>query len=135
MSPQEAPNSNLVEIDQVTFGYETRPILRGISLAIPRRAVVAIMGGSGCGKTTTLRLIGGALRPQSGEVRVDGEVVSRMSSSELYRMRRRMGMLFQFGALFTDLSAFENVAFPLREHTDLPEPAIAARALPAAHAL
>ena len=125
VSSQEASKTeNLVEIDNVTFGYESRPILRGISLVIPRGKVVAIMGGSGCGKTTTLRLIGGALRPQRGEVRVAGLAVSRMSSRELYDMRRRMGMLFQFGALFTDLTAFENVAFPLREHTSLPEPLI-----------
>jgi phospholipid/cholesterol/gamma-HCH transport system ATP-binding protein len=136
VSSQEASNNgNLVEIDEVTFGYETRPILRGISLAIPRRKVVAIMGGSGCGKTTTLRLIGGALRPQSGEVRVAGRVVNRMTSAELYRMRRSMGMLFQFGALFTDLSAFENVAFPLREHTALPEPVIRDLAMMKLHAV
>jgi phospholipid/cholesterol/gamma-HCH transport system ATP-binding protein len=87
----------------------------------PRRKVVAVMGGSGCGKTTVLRLIGGQIRPQQGSVTVDGEVVHQLDTDNLYRLRRKMGMLFQFGALFTDLSVFDNVAFPLREHTDLPE--------------
>ena len=112
---------NLVELDRVTFGYDQRVILRGISLQVPRGRVVAIMGGSGCGKTTTLRMIGGALRPSDGDVRVAGQVVNRLSSEGLYALRRKTGMLFQFGALFTDMSVFENVAFPLREHTTLPE--------------
>ncbi|NWG31138.1 MAG: ABC transporter ATP-binding protein [Rhodocyclaceae bacterium] len=90
-------------------------------MTIPRGAVVAIMGLSGCGKTTTLRLIGGQLKPTSGEVRVAGQVVHELDDAGLYALRRRMGMLFQFGALFTDLSVFDNVAFQLREHTDLPE--------------
>ena len=113
---------NLVEIDGVTFGYDRRAILRDIDMVVPRGKLVAIMGLSGCGKTTTLRLIGGALRPDKGEVRVDGKAVGRMSADELYRMRRRMGMLYQFGALFTDISAFENVAFQVREHTQLRGP-------------
>jgi phospholipid/cholesterol/gamma-HCH transport system ATP-binding protein len=117
-------SDNLVEIDAVTFGYDERVILRGITLHVPRGRVVAIMGGSGCGKTTTLRMIGGALRPDGGEVRVAGQVVNRLSTGELYALRRRTGMLFQFGALFTDMSVFENVAFPLREHTELAEPLI-----------
>jgi phospholipid/cholesterol/gamma-HCH transport system ATP-binding protein len=83
--------------------------------------VVAIMGGSGCGKTTLLRLIGGQLKPSKGAVRVDGKVVHELETEALYELRRKMGMLFQFGALFTDLTVFENVAFQLREHTDLPE--------------
>jgi len=116
------PSSNMVEVDGVTFGYDSRRlILRDISLAIPRGSIVAIMGGSGCGKTTTLRLIGGELRPSHGEVRVDGQSVSTMSTDELYTLRRKMGMLFQFGALFTDMSAYENVAFPFKEQTRLPE--------------
>ena len=90
-------------------------------MAFPRGKVIAVMGGSGSGKTTILRLIGGQLKPQEGEVRVDGQVVHTLATPELYRMRRNMGMLFQHGALFTDLTVFENVAFPLREHTDLPE--------------
>ena len=112
---------NLVEVDHVTFGYDRRDVLKGISLVVPRGRVVAIMGGSGCGKTTTFRLIGGELRPRSGEVRVAGRIVNRLSTQELFELRRKTGMLFQFGALFTDLSVFENVAFPMREHTNLPE--------------
>src|SRR5205807_8009211 len=81
----------------------------------------AIMGGSGCGKTTILRLIGGALKAQAGKVTVAGQDVAQLDRDALYALRRRIGMLFQFGALFTDMSVFENVAFPLREHTDLPE--------------
>jgi phospholipid/cholesterol/gamma-HCH transport system ATP-binding protein len=113
--------SPLVQISDLSFSYDSRPILTGINLSIPRGKVVAIMGSSGCGKTTTLRLIGGQLRPTSGEVRVDGKVVHALDGAGLYAMRRRMGMLFQFGALFTDMSVYDNVAFQMREHTDLPE--------------
>ena len=112
---------NLVEIDAVNFGYGRRPILEGISMRVPRGKVVAIMGGSGCGKTTLLRLIGGQLRPSTGTVRVAGRDIQSLDREGLYAMRRRMSMLFQFGALFTDLSVFDNVAFPLREHASLPE--------------
>ena len=115
------PSANLVEVDDVSFGYNATPVLAGVSLAIPPGKVVAIMGGSGSGKTTLLRLIGGALRPARGEIRVFGHALTRVRTRELYELRRRMGMLFQFGALFTDLSAFENVAFPMREHGRLPE--------------
>ena len=111
---------NLVEFSRVEFSYDRRPILRGVDMAFPRGKVVAIMGGSGTGKTTVLRLIGGQLKANAGEVRVDSESVSAMSHARLYAIRRKMGMLFQFGALFTDLSVFDNVAFPLREHTNLP---------------
>ena len=114
-------NDILVDIQDLHFSYGDRPLLQGINMRIPRGKVVAIMGGSGCGKTTLLRCIGGQLRPTAGSVRLGDDVVSKMSESELYRLRRQMGMLLQFGALFTDLSVFENVAFPLREHTDLPE--------------
>jgi phospholipid/cholesterol/gamma-HCH transport system ATP-binding protein len=111
-----------VELDGVTFGYDRRrPVLKGIDMKIPRGKVVAIMGGSGSGKTTILRLIGGQLRPQAGKVIVAGQSVPDLDREGLYALRRRLGMLFQFGALFTDLSVFENIAFPLREHTDLPE--------------
>ena len=117
--------ANLVEIEKVIFGYDhTRTILKGINMKVPRGKVVAIMGGSGCGKTTLLRLIGGSLRPSQGEVRVDGLTVSRLPHDALFAMRRKMGMLFQFGALFTDMSVFDNVAFQMREHTPLPEPMI-----------
>lgn len=115
---------NLVEIKDLDFAYEDRPILKGISLSIPRGKVVAMMGGSGCGKTTLLRLIGGQLRPSRGEILVDGQSVPALNNNELYAMRRRMGMLFQFGALFTDISVFDNVAYQMREHTDLPEEVI-----------
>jgi phospholipid/cholesterol/gamma-HCH transport system ATP-binding protein len=115
------PADNLVEIDDVSFAYDRRPVLERISMRFPRGKVIAIMGSSGCGKTTTLRLIGGQIRPTRGAVRVNGEVVHEMDREALYAMRRRMSMLFQFGALFTDLSVFDNVAFPLREHADLPE--------------
>jgi phospholipid/cholesterol/gamma-HCH transport system ATP-binding protein len=111
----------LVRITGVNFAYDDRPILGGIDMEIPRGKLVAIMGNSGCGKTTLLRLIGGQLKPTSGEILVDGQSVPRMTHGELYAMRRRMGMLFQFGALFTDISVFDNVAYLMREHTDLPE--------------
>jgi phospholipid/cholesterol/gamma-HCH transport system ATP-binding protein len=114
-------DDNLVEIKDLDFAYDDRPILKGISMQIPRGKVVAIMGGSGCGKTTLLRLIGGQLKPSRGEVLVDGLSVPKLRHDELYDLRRRMGMLFQFGALFTDISVFDNVAYQMREHTDLPE--------------
>ena len=112
----------LIEVDHVTFGYDaTRTIIDDISLDFPRGKVTSIIGGSGCGKTTLLRLIGGSIAPTRGEVRFDGEVVDATDRERIFRLRRRLGMLFQFGALFTDLSVFDNVAFPLREHADLPE--------------
>jgi phospholipid/cholesterol/gamma-HCH transport system ATP-binding protein len=111
-----------IEIDHVTFGYDSsRTILSDISLKFPRGKVTAILGGSGCGKTTLMRLIGGVHAADKGRVVFDGEVVNTRDSEQLYRLRRRLGMLFQFGALFTDLTVFENVAFPMREHTTLPE--------------
>jgi phospholipid/cholesterol/gamma-HCH transport system ATP-binding protein len=119
--PSRVTGSPLVEIDAVRFGYGRDPVLKGISMRIPRGKIVAIMGGSGCGKTTLLRLVSGQLRPSAGAVRLAGEVVHELDRDGLYRMRRRMSMLFQFGALFTDLSVYDNVAFPLREHTDLSE--------------
>ena len=112
---------NLVEIRDLQFGYGERSILSGLNMDFPRGKVVAVMGGSGSGKTTILRLIGGQLRQQAGTVSVDGQLVHTLSISDLYLLRRKMGMLFQHGALFTDLSVFENVAFPLREHTRLPD--------------
>ncbi len=117
-----ARTAPLIEIDRVTFGYDaSRTILNDVSLNFARGKVTAILGGSGCGKTTLLRLIGGSARPSSGEVRFDGAVVDARDKEQIYALRRRLGMLFQFGALFTDLSVFDNVAFPLREQTDLPE--------------
>lgn len=111
----------LVELRDLRFGYGERVILDGISLTIPRGKVTALMGASGGGKTTVMRLIGGQYRAQAGSLTFDGQEVAALSAAELYAVRRRMGMLFQFGALFTDLSVFDNVAFPLREHTDLSE--------------
>jgi phospholipid/cholesterol/gamma-HCH transport system ATP-binding protein len=117
----DAHSDYAVELEGVTFAYDRRPVLTGITMAVPRGGVVGIMGGSGCGKTTILRLIGGELKPKSGRVLVAGQSVPDLDREDLYVMRRKLGMLFQFGALFTDMSVYENVAFALREHTDLPE--------------
>ena len=118
-----APNTNssLVELRNLTFGYGERTILSDVSLSVPRGKVTALMGASGGGKTTILRLIGGQNRAQSGQMLFDGKDVTLMDQTQIYAARRRMGMLFQFGALFADLNVFDNVAFPLREHTNLPE--------------
>jgi phospholipid/cholesterol/gamma-HCH transport system ATP-binding protein len=116
---------NFIEIENVTFGYDaSRTILNDVTMNFPRGKLTAILGGSGCGKTTVLRIIGGVYGVNKGQVRFDGEAVDCRNKEQLYRMRRRLGMLFQFGALFTDLTVFENVAFPLREMTTLPEPMI-----------
>jgi phospholipid/cholesterol/gamma-HCH transport system ATP-binding protein len=118
---QSASDHALVRLEGVRFAYGDRTILDGVDLTVRRGQVVAIMGGSGCGKTTLLRLIGGQLRAAGGAVEVDGQELGGLGGEQMYALRRRMGMLFQFGALFTDMSVFDNVAFPLREHTDLPE--------------
>jgi phospholipid/cholesterol/gamma-HCH transport system ATP-binding protein len=115
------PSDHIVEISKLRFGYAERELLKGISLTIQRGKMVGIMGASGCGKSTLLRLIGGQLVPSAGYVKVDGQVVHELGRDALYRLRRRMGMQFQMGGLFTDLSVFENIAFQMREHTDLPE--------------
>ncbi len=119
----EPDNSALVEFKDVTFSYPgssgDRVILDNVTLTVPRGKVTALMGASGGGKTTVLRLIGGQQKANSGQVLFDGKNVTDFNQQALYAARRRMGMLFQFGALFTDLSVFDNVAFPLREHTDL----------------
>jgi len=112
----------LVEIRNVRFSRGERTILNDLSMTIARGKVTAIMGGSGCGKTTLLNLIGGRLRPSSGQVLVDGISVPELGTRDLFELRKRMGMLFQNGALLTDLDVFENVAFPIREHKRLPEP-------------
>jgi phospholipid/cholesterol/gamma-HCH transport system ATP-binding protein len=112
---------SLVELRNLTFGYGERVILDDITLSVPRGKVTALMGASGGGKTTVLRLIGGQNRAQSGALLFDGQDVTLMNQAQLYEARRRMGMLFQFGALFADMNVYENVAFPLREHTDLSE--------------
>ena len=116
-----ALTESLVELRDLTFGYGERVILEGLSLQVPKGKVTALMGVSGGGKTTVLRLIAGQYRAQQGEVLFDGQDVTQMRQPELYAARRRMGMLFQFGALFTDMSVFDNVAFPLREHAPLSE--------------
>ncbi len=111
----------LIELRDVSCGYGGRTILEGVNLKLERGQVLALIGTSGGGKTTILRLLGRQLRPTQGQVLFDGQDLAPLSLDALYAVRRRMGMLFQFGALFTDLSVFENVAFPLREHTQLPE--------------
>ena len=112
---------NLVEVDDIYFGYGSRLIYKGMTLTIPRGKITAILGPSGTGKTTLLRLIGGQLVPNSGKILVDGMNVHKLKREDLYELRKRMSMLFQSGALFSDLNVYENVAFPLREHTKLPE--------------
>ena len=112
--------SPLVLAKDLCFGYGERRILDGVSFEVPRGTVTALMGASGGGKTTVLRLISGQYRAQSGQLLFDGQDVGALAQPALYLARRRMGMLFQFGALFTDMSVFDNVAFPLREHTTLP---------------
>jgi phospholipid/cholesterol/gamma-HCH transport system ATP-binding protein len=113
---------NLVEISKMSFQHESgKMVFQDVEIAIPRGKITAIMGPSGTGKTTLLRLIGGQLTPASGEIRVDNTVIHKLSTSQLYHMRQRMGMLFQAGGLFTHINVFENVAFPLREHTRLSE--------------
>jgi phospholipid/cholesterol/gamma-HCH transport system ATP-binding protein len=123
MSPTvtNVPDETLLELRDVDFGYGDRLILSKLSMRIPRGQVIAVMGGSGCGKTTILRLLGGLVRANRGQVLFQGQDIGQLGHDGLYAARRKMGMLFQFGALFTDMSVFDNVAFPLREHTDLPE--------------
>jgi phospholipid/cholesterol/gamma-HCH transport system ATP-binding protein len=114
----------LVEIRDLQFAYGDRQVLRGVNLTVPRGKLVAILGVSGCGKTTLLRHVGGQLRPAHGSVSFDGQVVHRLDNDALYAMRRKMGMMFQVSGLFSDLTVFDNIAYPMREHTDLPEDVI-----------
>lgn len=114
-------SDNLVEIQDLHFTRATHSIFEGLTLRVPRGKITAILGGSGTGKTTILNFIGGRLRADRGQVIVDGQSVPDLNTNELYRLRQRMGMLFQSGALLTDLNVFENVAFPIREHTELEE--------------
>jgi phospholipid/cholesterol/gamma-HCH transport system ATP-binding protein len=116
-----ASPETLLELRDVDFGYGDRLVLSNLNMRFKRGQVVAVMGGSGCGKTTVLRLIGGLVKAKRGQVLFGGKDVGTQTRDGLYELRRKMGMLFQFGALFTDQSVFDNVAFPLREHTDLPE--------------
>ncbi|MCQ8128517.1 ABC transporter ATP-binding protein, partial [Methylomonas rivi] len=120
--PISASSTNhIVTVENLSFSRGTRKIFDDISLNIPRGKVTAIMGPSGTGKTTLLKLIGGQLYPHAGHVRVDGQNVHKLKTKDLYGLRKRMGMLFQSGALLTDMNVYDNVAFPLREHTHLPE--------------
>ena len=120
--PTPATPPPLIAIDHVRFGYDaSRSVLDDVTLNFARGKVTSILGGSGCGKTTLLRLIGGVHAADAGSVRFDGETIDTRNKQQLFKLRRRLGMLFQFGALFTDLSVYENVAFPLREQTDLSE--------------
>jgi len=121
MNNNNGGDEPLVKIRGLTFYRGDRPIFEDVDLDIPRGRISAIMGPSGCGKTTLLRLIGGQLKPASGSILVDGREVTRLSRKALMQLRKRMGMLFQSGALLTDLNVFDNLAFPLREHTRLPE--------------
>ncbi|WP_434777480.1 ABC transporter ATP-binding protein [Neisseria sp. Ec49-e6-T10] len=114
-------NTPFIEFRHVHFAYSDRPILKDLNISIEQGRFVAIMGGSGSGKTTVLRLISRQLQPKSGQVLINGKDLASFSETELYEHRRKMGVLFQFGALFTDLSIFENIAFPIREHSHLPE--------------
>ena len=114
-------SDTLIKVRGLRFSRGDRMILDGIDMDIPRKGVTAIMGPSGTGKTTLLKLIGGQLRPDAGSIEVDGQNVHKLKTSQLYALRKRMGMLFQSGALLTDLTVFENVAYPLREHTRLTE--------------
>jgi len=123
-SLKENNADTLVEIHGLHFAYGDRQVLSGINLAIPRGKIVAILGVSGCGKTTLLRHFGGQLKPSRGSVAFDGQVVHELNNADLYAMRRKMGMMFQVSGLFSDLSVFDNIAYPMREHTDLPEEAI-----------
>jgi phospholipid/cholesterol/gamma-HCH transport system ATP-binding protein len=120
-SGAESANQPLIELRDVRCGYGDRTILDGVNLRLERGQVLALIGTSGGGKTTILRLLGRQIRPSQGQVLFDGQDLAGLNLEQLYAVRRRMGMLFQFGALFTDLSVFENVAFPLREHTQLSE--------------
>jgi phospholipid/cholesterol/gamma-HCH transport system ATP-binding protein len=112
---------NLVEVSDLHFAYGKLKVLKGINLTIPRGKVVAILGVSGCGKSTLLHHFGGQLKPSRGSVKVSGKVVHELGTSELYAMRREMGMMFQVSGLFSDLTVYDNLAFPMREHTDLSE--------------
>ena len=129
------PPENLVEISDLHFSFENNAVLKGVNLAIPRGKVVAILGASGCGKSTLLRLIGGQEKPAEGSVTVAGQTVHELDTDSLYQLRRKMGMMFQSSGLFTDLSVFENIAFPIREHTVLPEELIRSLVLMKLHAV
>jgi phospholipid/cholesterol/gamma-HCH transport system ATP-binding protein len=135
MTNTASTHTSLLELSQLSFAYDERIILSDITMRFPRGKVVAIMGGSGSGKTTVLRLIGGLLKAQRGSIHFDGMALHDARRDAWMQARRRMGLLFQFGALFTDLTCFDNVAFPLREHTPLPEDLIRDLVLMKLHAV
>jgi phospholipid/cholesterol/gamma-HCH transport system ATP-binding protein len=124
-----------VEVSELRFSYGDLEVLRGLTLQIERGKVVAILGSSGCGKSTLLKLIGGQLRPASGSVKVEGKIVHELSSDELYQLRLDMGMMFQSSGLFSDLSVYENVAFPIRENFPMPEELVRRLVLMKLHAV
>ena len=126
---------NLLEVSDLHFAYNKHEVLKGINLVIPRGKIVAILGSSGCGKTTLLRHFGGQLRPSQGSVKFMGKVVHELGNDELFEMRLKMGMMFQVSGLFTDLSVFDNLAFPMREHTNLSEEMIRDLVLMKLHAV
>ena len=129
------PAAPLVEIRDLHFSHGSNRIFRGLNMSVPRGGMVAILGASGSGKSTLLRLIGGQAKPDSGSVTVEGRVVHELDTDGLYAMRRRMGMMFQVSGLFSDLSVFENIAFPMREHYHLPEELIESLVLMKLHAV
>ncbi len=131
----DGTNDSLIEIADLHFSYGDRAILKGINLKVARGSIVAILGASGCGKSTLLHLIGGQLRPSRGRIKVAGEVVHELDDRGLYQLRKKMGMMFQVGGLFSDMSVYDNLAFPLRENTDLSEPLIHALVLMKLHAV
>ena len=131
----KANAENVVEVRDLHFAYGEHAVLRGMSLAVPRGKVVGILGTSGCGKSTLLKLIGGQLRPGRGTIHVDGQPVHALEGAPLYALRRKMGMMFQTSGLFTDLSVFENIAFPIREHTALPDELVRSLVLMKLHAV
>jgi len=133
--PRQMTTESVIEISDLHFAYGEREVLKGIDLKLPRGSIVAILGTSGCGKSTLLNLIGGQLQPTQGQVRVDGQVVHELDDKGLYQLRKKMGMMFQVGGLFSDMSVFDNLAFPMRENTDLPEELIRDLVLMKLHAV
>ncbi|MDH4189775.1 MAG: ABC transporter ATP-binding protein [Betaproteobacteria bacterium] len=127
--------SHPVEVSGLHFAYGEHRVFSGLSLSIPRGKVIAVLGASGCGKSTLLKLIGGQLQPAGGSIKVDGEVVHELGADGLYAMRRKLGMMFQSSGLFSDLTVYENIAFPIREHYDLPEELVRPLVLMKLHAV
>jgi phospholipid/cholesterol/gamma-HCH transport system ATP-binding protein len=127
--------NSVVRVSDLQFSYGDLQVLRGLSLDIPRGKVVAILGGSGCGKSTLLKIIGGQLRPEAGSVTIEGKNVHELDSNALYKLRLEIGMMFQTSGLFSDLSVYENIAFPIRENFDVPEALVRRLVLMKLHAV